>query len=97
MATVTEMRSVPGIVESRDPKQTARILGTGVEVWEVVRTFIEVGHDAERLQRAYHWLSEAQLAAALEYAREHRPAITARLEEHYRFLPPTELAPSLDF
>lgn len=97
MTTVTEMRSIPGIVVSRSPEQTARILGTGIEVWEVVRTYLEVDRDSQRLQNAFHWLSAAQLDAALEYAREHREAITARLEEHYSFLPPLDVAPPLNF
>lgn len=90
-----EMGNVPGIVVARSPEQTARILGAGIEVWEVIKTFIEVGRDYERLRRAYRWLSEAQLQAAFAYAGAHREAISERIREDYRHLPQDERPPAL--
>lgn len=62
-------------------------MGTGVEVWEVVRTFLEVDRDWNRLVASYDWLTEVQLAAALDYAKEHAGAIEARIQEHYAHVP----------
>jgi uncharacterized protein (DUF433 family) len=87
--------SPPGIAVSRSPEQTARILGTGNEVWEVYKTYLEVGRDEARLQRAYHWLTEEQLRAALAYAAEHRAAILERIREDYEYLPEDERPPAL--
>ena len=41
--------------------------GTGIEVWEIVAAFQSVAGDWTRLRKAYHWLTEAQLRAALGY------------------------------
>ncbi len=83
----------PGIVVSEwPPEVTARVLGTGIEVWEIVRTYLEVGRDWKRLQTAYEQLSVAELSAALEFARIHAPAIEERIQREYASLPP-ELRP----
>ena len=99
VAGTMEARSVqaeglppPGIVVSRPAEQTARILGSGLEVWEVYKAFLEMGRDEERLRRAFHWLTEEQLHAALRYAAEHEAAILARIRADYARLP-EELRP----
>jgi uncharacterized protein (DUF433 family) len=81
---------VPGIVVSRRPEQTARIVGTGIEVWEVYKTFIEVDYDRVGLQLAYDWLTEKQLDAALTYAAANLDAILDRIREDYSYLPENE-------
>jgi uncharacterized protein (DUF433 family) len=81
-----------GIAVGRRPEQTARILGTGLEVWEVYKVFLEVDRDPERLRRAFNWLTEEQLRAALDYAAAHEPAIIARIRADYARLP-EELRP----
>jgi uncharacterized protein (DUF433 family) len=43
------------------------VAGTGIEVWEVIGAYKSVKEDFKRLQKAYHWLSGAQLKAALGY------------------------------
>jgi uncharacterized protein (DUF433 family) len=90
---VTEGRTtyrseVPGIVVVEGaPAATARILGTGLEVWEVVRTYLELGRDWARLREAYRWIEERQLAAALAFARRHAADVLARIQEDYAYLP----------
>ncbi len=72
---------------ARPPAQTARILGTGLEVWEIVRTYLEVGRDWEDLKASYHWLNEPDLVDAIEYAQQHVDDIDARIRENYAGFP----------
>jgi uncharacterized protein (DUF433 family) len=84
---------MPIIENRRPPAESARIMGTGIEVWQVVKTYLEAGCDWERLKSAYTWLPEADLREALSYANDHRDDITARIREDYQYLP-EELRPS---
>ena len=75
-----KMRRVPGIHFANSPTgRVARINGTGIKVWMVIRTFRDDGWDWARLREAYHWLSEEQLRAALNYYREFPDEIDARI------------------
>jgi uncharacterized protein (DUF433 family) len=76
------MRRVPGIhfVEGVGGSRRAAVAGTGLEVWEVVRTYEEVGEDYGELRKSYPWLSEPQLRAALSYYELYPDEIEARLE-----------------
>jgi uncharacterized protein (DUF433 family) len=77
------MRRVPGIhfVEGVGGTRRAAVAGTGLEVWEVVRTYNkEVGEDYGELRKSYPWLSEPQLRAALSYYELYPDEIEARLE-----------------
>lgn len=64
-----KMRRVPGIIFADGPTgRRARIAGTGIEVFELMMSWDDFGHDWDQF-RAYHdWLSAAQLHAALRYA-----------------------------
>ncbi|MDQ6662304.1 MAG: DUF433 domain-containing protein, partial [Chloroflexota bacterium] len=62
------MRRVPGIifvdsVTGRRPVLAA----TGIDVWEVVATWLSVERDTAKLRKAYDWLRPAQLQAAFAY------------------------------
>jgi uncharacterized protein (DUF433 family) len=60
------MRRVPGVVFMDGANgRRAVIAGTGLDVWEVIVQFREVGESFEELKRCYPWLSEAQLVSAL--------------------------------
>jgi uncharacterized protein (DUF433 family) len=76
------MRRVPGIhfVEGVGGARRAAVVGTGLEVWEIVRTYKEVGEDYGELRNSYPWLSEPQLRAALSYYELYPGEIEARLE-----------------
>jgi uncharacterized protein (DUF433 family) len=76
------MRRVPGIhfVEGVAGSRRAAVVGTGLEVWEIVRTYKEVGEDYGELRRSYPWLSEPQLRAALSYHELYPDEIEARLK-----------------
>jgi uncharacterized protein (DUF433 family) len=63
-----KMKRCPGIVFTLGTTgRRARIAGTGIEVWEVIATYKGIDKDFARLSKAYHWLSEQQLRAAIGY------------------------------
>jgi uncharacterized protein (DUF433 family) len=57
----------------------AHVLGTGLEVFEIIRTWMEVDRDWRRLTRAYHWLTFDQIEAALHFYKHNRALVDARL------------------
>lgn len=75
------------VIDARPPEIRARILGTGIEVWEVVRNYLEVGRDWERLRAGLHWLTDEQLRSALDYARQHPEPINTYIQENYAGFP----------
>lgn len=61
------IRECPGIYFATEPSgRTAKIAGTGLGVWEVLRDFVR-DEDHERVRRAFSQLSSAQINAALIY------------------------------
>ena len=76
LAEAIKMRRCPGIVFADGVSgRRARIAGTGLEVWEVIITYRSVNQDFSRLQKAYHWLTEQQLRAAIGYYTAYRGEI----------------------
>jgi uncharacterized protein (DUF433 family) len=77
-----KMRRIPGIVFADEGDYRAvRVAGTGLEVWEVIRTYRDAGESWETLREAYHWLSDYQLRAALAYAEAYPGEIQDRLRQ----------------
>jgi uncharacterized protein (DUF433 family) len=65
-----KMRRVPGIVFADGPTgRRPRIEGTGLEVFEIIYAYRGLDERWEALKKWFHWLSDAQLEAALTYAR----------------------------
>lgn len=61
------LRQCPGIYFADEPSgRTAKVGGSGLGVWEVVRDY-GTDEDVERLRQAFPQLSQAQLTAALMY------------------------------
>ena len=61
------MRECPGIYFATEPAgRTAKVSGTGLGVWEVLRDFVR-DEDIERVRRAFPQLSSAQITASLIY------------------------------
>ncbi|MEJ2679172.1 MAG: hypothetical protein P8174_08875 [Gemmatimonadota bacterium] len=80
------MRRAPGIIfVDGATGRRAVVAGSGLEVWEVVQMWQEVGHDYRRLRAAYDWLSEPQLRAALSYWELYGPEIEERLAREARW------------
>jgi uncharacterized protein (DUF433 family) len=68
LVEAVKMRRSPGIIFSDGPSgRRARIAGTGIDVWELIATFKASGESYEELKKAYHWLGEQQIRAALSY------------------------------
>jgi uncharacterized protein (DUF433 family) len=76
----SKMERVPGIaIAGRPSVQTARIAGIGIELFEVLKVFYAVDKDWERLRKAFHWLTDERLRAALRYAELQPEAMRERL------------------
>ena len=98
LAEAIKMRRCPGIVYADGVSgRRARIGGTGLEVWEVISTYRNLDQDFTRLQKAYHWLTEQQLRAALGYYTAYREEIDEliRLNESWSRETVTERFPFL--
>ena len=73
----------PGIIYSEGVSgKRARIAGSGIEVWEIIAVYKNVGQTFKRLQKAYHWLTEQQIKAALGYYSFYREEIDALIAEN---------------
>ncbi len=76
------MRRIPGIVLADGPLgREARLAGTGLAVYEVVKAHRLMGEAWGRLREAFHWLSAQQLRAALAYAAAYPEEIDALLRD----------------
>ena len=75
-----------GLVEemSGQPPYRTRIAGTGIEVWEVIKTWREEHGDWAGFRESYYWINEDNLRAVVAYDEAHAESIDARLieEEH---------------
>ena len=60
----------------------ARVAGTGIEVWEIITTYKSVNQDFQRFRKAYHWLSEQQLMAAIGYYIAYSGEIDRQIERN---------------
>lgn len=78
-----KMRRCPGIVFADGVSgRRARVAGTGLEVWEIITNYKSVNQDFERLQKAYHWLTEQQLRAAIGYHIANHEEIDHQIERN---------------
>lgn len=78
-----KMRRCPGIVFADGVSgRSARVAGTGLEVWEIITNYKSVNQDFERLQKAYHWLTEQQLRAAIGYHIAYHEEIDHQIERN---------------
>jgi len=74
------MRRAPGIVFADGATgRRAVVAGTGLDVWEVIRTWQEGGESLDDTRANYPWLSEAQIRAALGYYELYPEEIDDRL------------------
>ena len=62
------MRLCPGIYFAEEPAgRVAKVAGTGLAVWEVIRDYLAEQRDETRLREALPYLTPAQIKAALLY------------------------------
>jgi uncharacterized protein (DUF433 family) len=81
------MRQCPGIYFADEASgRTAKIGGTGLAVWEVVRDFSR-DQDAGAIRKAFPQLSQAQVTAALMYYSRYRDDVQARIDANAALTP----------
>ncbi len=74
------MRQCPGIYFAEEPSgRTAKIGGTGLGVWEVMRDFSR-DQDPDQIRRAFPQLSQAQVTAALMYYARYREDVQSKID-----------------
>ncbi|TMF33559.1 MAG: DUF433 domain-containing protein [Chloroflexi bacterium] len=73
------MRECPGIYFAEEASgRAAKIGGTGLAVWEVLRDFTK-DQDPERIRKAFPQLSRAQVTAALMYYKRYRDEVQSKI------------------
>lgn len=81
LSEAAKMRRCPGILFADGPAgRRARIEGTGIEVWELIGSFLALKKDERRLAAAYDFLTPRQIRAALGYAAAYPEEIRALVE-----------------
>lgn len=81
------MRECPGIYFASEPAgRTAKIAGTGLAVWEVLRDYVQ-DQDLERVRRAFGQLSQAQITAAVMYCGRYPEEIRREVEANAALTP----------
>src|SRR5438046_1780653 len=81
------MRQCPGIYFADEASgRTAKIGGTGLGVWEVVRDFSR-DQNAGRIRKAFPQLSQAQVTAALMYYARYRDEVQAKIDANAALTP----------
>ena len=77
------MRSCPGIYFADEPAgREAKVAGTGLGVWEVVRDYLAANRDERTLRKAFPQLSAAQMRACLLYYAKFPDEISAEIAEN---------------
>lgn len=77
------MRECPGIYFADEPAgREAKVAGTGLGVWEVIRDYPVAGKDERVLRKSFPRLSQAQARACLLYYRKYPQEIDAQIEEN---------------
>src|SRR5262249_50024115 len=59
------LRECPGIYFADEPTgRTAKVMGTGLGVWEIMRDYLAVGEQEDQLREVFPQLGPTQIAAA---------------------------------
>jgi uncharacterized protein (DUF433 family) len=76
-------RECPGIYFAEEPAgRTAKIMGTGLGVWEVMRDYVAAGEREDRVREIFPQLTLAQIGAARNYFLRYRDEIERRIAEN---------------
>ena len=77
------MRECPGVYFADEPAgREAKVAGTGLGAWEVIRDYLAAGRDEEAVRKALPRLSGAQVEASLLYYGKYPQEIEAIIEEN---------------
>ena len=84
-----KMRRCPGIifVDSSSGNRSARIAGTGNDVWLIIAGYKSMNQDWNRLKKAYQWLTEEQLRTALNFYACYPDEIDSRIQTNEAVTP----------
>ncbi|MGH7266595.1 MAG: hypothetical protein ACREMB_17370 [Candidatus Rokuibacteriota bacterium] len=86
-------RECPGIYFAEEPTgRTAKIMGTGLGVWEVIRDYSAVGEREGRLREVFPQLTPAQIGAARNYFLRYRDEVQRRIDEDAGLTPEVVVA-----
>jgi len=81
------MRECPGIYFATEPSgRTAKISGSGLGVWEVLRDFVG-DEDVDRVRHAFSQLSSTQVTAAVIYYKRYPDEIRREVEANAALTP----------
>jgi uncharacterized protein (DUF433 family) len=81
------MRQCPGIYFADEPSgRTAKIGGTGLAVWEVLRDLLREA-DPKGIRDVFPQLSQAQVTAALMYGRRYQEEIQREIARNAALTP----------
>lgn len=76
------LRECPGIYFADEPTgRTAKVMGTGLGVWEIMRDYLAVGEREDQFRRIFPQLSPAQIASARNYFIRFREEIQRRIAD----------------
>jgi uncharacterized protein (DUF433 family) len=74
---------VPGVAFAMEgDERVPRILGTGLEVFEVIQVYLALDRDRAKLGQAFSWLTDKQLQAALDYYEAFPEEVDAAIAEN---------------
>ena len=77
------LRSCPGIYFADEPAgREAKVSGTGLGVWELIRDYNEIGKNGAKLRKLFPQLSAAQVQAALIYYSRYADEIDDAIEDN---------------
>jgi uncharacterized protein (DUF433 family) len=77
------MREIPGVYFANEPAgREAKVAGTGLGVWEVVRDYLAAGEKEAAVRRAMPHLTPAQVKACLLYYERYPEEIRAEIEDN---------------
>lgn len=77
------MRECPGVYFADEPAgREAKVAGTGLGVWEVIRDYLAARQDERALRKALPQLSAAQIRASLLYYAKYPREIDTLIEEN---------------
>ena len=81
-------RECPGIYFAEEPTgRTAKLMGTGLGVWEVMRDYVAAGEREDRVREIFPQLTPAQIGAARNYFLRYRDEIERRIAENAALTP----------
>jgi uncharacterized protein (DUF433 family) len=86
-------RECSGIYFTEEPAgRTAKIMGTGLGVWEVTRDYMAAGDREDRIRVIFPQLTPAQVGAAQNYFLRYRDEIERRIAESAALTPESVVA-----